>query len=51
MSRNKHVSRKIRLGRLTKGNRMVPTWVMQKTARKFKRMPKQRSWRRTKLKA
>lgn len=50
MAKSKHVARKVRFGRRTKGNRMVPAWVMQKTNKGFKRNPKQRVWRRGRLK-
>ncbi|MDI6708512.1 MAG: 50S ribosomal protein L39e [Candidatus Thermoplasmatota archaeon] len=50
MARNKPVAKKLRLLKAEKQNRRVPAWVMMKTARRFTRHPKQRSWRRTSLK-
>ena len=46
MARNKPLGRKLRLLAAVKSNRRVPTWVMQRTARRFTRHPKKRSWRR-----
>ncbi|MEW6069070.1 MAG: 50S ribosomal protein L39e [Candidatus Thermoplasmatota archaeon] len=50
MARNKPVAKKIRLLKAEKQNRRVPAWVMMRTARRFTRHPKQRSWRITSLK-
>ncbi len=33
-----------------KSNRRVPAWIVQRTARRFTKHPKTRSWRRTSLK-
>jgi len=51
VARNKPYAKKRRLMRAVKSNRRVPAWVMQRTARRFLRHPKRRSWRRNKLKA
>ncbi|MDE1822074.1 MAG: 50S ribosomal protein L39e [Euryarchaeota archaeon] len=45
-SRHKPFARKLRLLRAVKSNRRVPAWVMQRTARRFTKHPKRRSWRR-----
>lgn len=50
MSAHKHPARKRRLMAAVKSNRRVPAWVMVRTARRFTRHPKQRNWRRTRLK-
>ena len=50
MARNKPLARKMRLNKATNSNRRVPAWVIQRTSRRFMRHPKQRSWRRNKLK-
>jgi large subunit ribosomal protein L39e len=50
MAKNKPLGKKLRLLRAEKQNRRVPAWVMLKTARRFLRHPKQRSWRLRKLK-
>ena len=49
MSSRKPFARKKRLMKVTKMNRRVPTWVMQRTARKFTSHPKRHSWRRSHL--
>ena len=46
MARNKPLGRKLRLLAAVKSNRRVPARVMQRTARRFTRHPKRRSWRR-----
>ncbi|HLE53675.1 MAG TPA: 50S ribosomal protein L39e [Thermoplasmata archaeon] len=51
MARNKPYAKKRRLMRAVKSNRRVPAWVMQRTARRFTRHPKKRTWRKNKLKA
>ena len=50
MTAHKPAARKRRLIRATNSNRRVPAWVMIRTARRFARHPKQRSWRRNNLK-
>jgi len=50
MARNKHVAFKLRLCAANKRSSPVPMWVIAKTAGKFRRHPKLRHWRRTKLK-
>lgn len=50
MARNKPGARKARLMAAEKSNRRVPAWIVIRTGRKFTRHPKQRSWRRGKLK-
>lgn len=50
MATKKPSARKRRLLRAGKSNRRVPAWVMIKTNRRFTQHPKQRSWRRNKLK-
>ncbi|MEM3395865.1 MAG: 50S ribosomal protein L39e [Thermoplasmata archaeon] len=46
MAHAKPLAKKLRLLSKTKQNRRVPAWVMQRTARKFLRHPKRRTWRR-----
>jgi large subunit ribosomal protein L39e len=46
----KTVGVKKRLGRFLKSNRRPPLWVTLKTNRRVVRSPKQRFWRRNKLK-
>jgi large subunit ribosomal protein L39e len=50
MARNKPLARKMRLNKATNSNRRVPSWVIQRTNRRVMRHPKQRSWRRNRLK-
>jgi large subunit ribosomal protein L39e len=50
MSRNKPLAKKLRLTKVFKQNRRVPTWVMIKTSRKVRTHPKMRQWRRSKIK-
>ena len=50
MARYKPLGKKLRLNKATNQNRRVPAWVIQRTNRRFMRHPKQRSWRRNKLK-
>ncbi len=50
MARNKPAGKKIRLLHKVKQNRRVPSWVMQRTQRRFTRHPKRRTWRKNKLK-
>ena len=50
MAKRKPLAKKLRMLRKDKENRRVPAWVMQRTNRRFMRHPKQRNWRRNKLK-
>lgn len=50
MTAHKPPARKRRLLKAGNSNRRVPAWVMIRTARHVQRHPKQRSWRRNKLK-
>jgi len=50
MARNKPTAKKRRLIKARKQKRAVPTWVVAKTGGKFRRQPKQKQWRRTKIK-
>lgn len=50
MARVKDTSKKNRLVRASKRAKSVPTWVIMKTNRKVRTNPKQRDWRRRKLK-
>ena len=50
MARNKPLARKMRLNKATNSNRRVPAWVIQRTNRRVMRHPKQRQWRRSRLK-
>lgn len=50
MTSRKPPARKRRLLRAVKSNRRVPAWVMIRTQRNFTKHPKQRNWRRNKLK-
>lgn len=50
MARNKPLGKKIRLAHAKKQNTPVPIWVVVKTRGKFRRHPKLRNWRQTKLK-
>jgi len=50
MARNKPTAKKRRLIKASKQKRPVPTWVVAKTAGRFRRHPKQKAWRRTKIK-
>ncbi|MEM2110635.1 MAG: 50S ribosomal protein L39e [Candidatus Bathyarchaeia archaeon] len=49
MARYKPVAKKHRLIKACRNNRSVPAWVIAKTRRKVRRIPR-RNWRRTKLK-
>lgn len=51
MARNKPTAKKRRLARAGKEKKAVPTWVIAKTAGKFRTNPKRRSWRVRKIKA
>ncbi len=50
MSRNKTLSKKVRLAKKTRQNRRVPIFAMMKTSRKLRTHPKTRQWRRSKIK-
>ena len=50
MARNKHVARKLRLAKAGKSNSPTPVWVVMKTIRRVRYLPRLRHWRRTKLK-
>ena len=50
MSSIKPYGKKIRLQKLTKRNRRVPAWVMQRTNRRGVNHPKRQFWRRGRLK-
>lgn len=50
MARSKHFARKKRLIKACKQNSAVPIWVVVKTKGKFRRHPKIRNWRHTRLK-
>lgn len=49
MARCKPLAKKLRLISAEKENRSIPSWVIVKTLRKIRRLPK-RHWRRTKIK-
>lgn len=51
MARNKPPARKLRLAKAGKQKKTVPTWVIAKTAGKFRTHPKRRHWRVRKIKA
>jgi len=51
MARNKPTAKKRRLARAGKRKKAVPSWVMAKTAGKFRTHPKRRQWRSRKIKA
>jgi large subunit ribosomal protein L39e len=51
MARNKPTAKKRRLAKAGKQKRAVPTWVVSKTAGKFRSQPKRRQWRARKLRA
>ncbi|NHV45686.1 MAG: 50S ribosomal protein L39e [Candidatus Verstraetearchaeota archaeon] len=50
MASNKHLSKKKRLIKICKQNSAVPIWVVSKTKGKFRRHPKLRNWRTTRIK-
>ncbi|MEM2102234.1 MAG: 50S ribosomal protein L39e [Candidatus Bathyarchaeia archaeon] len=50
MARNKPPAKKRRLIKAGKQKRSVPTWVVAKTDGKVRRQPKQKPWRRVKIK-
>jgi len=51
MARNKPTAKKKRLMKAGKQKKPVPTWVIAKTAGKFRTHPKKRQWRSRKIKA
>jgi len=51
MARNKPTAKKRRLVKAGKQKKPVPTWVIAKTAGKFRTNPKRRRWRTRKIKA
>ncbi|HDH06811.1 MAG TPA: 50S ribosomal protein L39e [Thermoproteales archaeon] len=51
MARSKPLGKKLRLISAYRSNRATPVWVIVKTMRKFRRRPKPRHWRRSRLKA
>jgi large subunit ribosomal protein L39e len=51
MARNKPAAKKLRLAKAGKQKRAVPSWVIAKTAGKFRTHPKRRQWRTRKIKA
>ncbi len=51
MARNKPAAKKRRLAKKGKEAKAVPTWVIAKTAGKFRTHPKRRQWRNRKIKA
>ncbi|MHA1214310.1 MAG: 50S ribosomal protein L39e [Candidatus Hodarchaeales archaeon] len=50
MARYKPYPKKLRLGKKTKSNQTVPTWVILKTGRNVTTHPKKRRWRSSKIK-
>lgn len=51
MARNKPTAKKKRLMKAGKQKKAVPTWVIAKTAGKFRTHPKIRQWRTRKIRA
>jgi len=51
MARHKPTAKKRRLAKAGKQKKAVPTWVIGKTAGKFRTHPKRRQWRRRKIRA
>jgi large subunit ribosomal protein L39e len=51
MARVKPTAKKRRLGKAGKEKKAVPTWVIAKTAGKFRSTPKRRQWRTRKIRA
>ena len=49
MARNKPLAKKLRLNKVTKQNKRVPVWVVQRTNRKVNTHPKRHMRRRSKL--
>ena len=50
MAKSKALSKKLRLAKAGKQAKPVPAWVIAKTRGGVRRTPKQRHWRRTKIK-
>jgi len=50
LARAKNLPKKLKLAKALKQAKPVPAWVMAKTRGKVRRTPKQRHWRRTKIK-
>ncbi|MBI5036099.1 50S ribosomal protein L39e [Candidatus Micrarchaeota archaeon] len=50
MTSNKSQAKKKKLVKAMKQNRRVPIFAMAKTNRRYRQNPKQRHWKRTKLK-
>lgn len=50
MARAKIFPKKLRLAKAGKESKPVPAWVIAKTKGKVRRTPKQRHWRKTKIK-
>jgi len=51
VARNKPAAKKRRLAKAGKQKRPVPTWVIARTAGKFRVHPKRRQWRTRKIRA
>ena len=51
MARHKPTAKKRRLAKAGKQKGAVPTWVIAKTAGKFRTQPKRRQWRTRKIRA
>jgi large subunit ribosomal protein L39e len=51
MARNKPTAKKRRLAKAGKTKKPVPTWVIARTAGKFRVHPKRRRWRTRKIRA
>jgi large subunit ribosomal protein L39e len=45
----KSLGKKLRLSKAMKGNRRVPAWITQRTARRFAQHPKRHHWRKSHL--
>lgn len=50
MSRHRSKPKKVRLAKANRRTRRVPVWIIVKTARRVRRHPKMRFWRRSRLK-
>ena len=51
MARHKPTAKKRRLAKAGKQRQPVPTWVVARSGGKFRRHPKQKQWRRQKIRA
>ncbi|MCS7373747.1 MAG: 50S ribosomal protein L39e [archaeon GB-1867-097] len=49
MAKHKPLGKKLRLSKALKQNSPVPFWVVVKTRGRFRRHPKMRNWRRSRL--